>query len=167
MVKADFIDRSYGTNCKYILKIDIFNKACNWLFGISTSTVTLLKERGSGYVLQGCTKEGSHYVYAIMLMIIMLWATYELTHKGLRWIIISIILMVVSMSFSSILYIAVVGTMLCMYWIRKSNTVQIKCIKCIIVGGVCLLVVIITLSNISSITSSFSETSFGVVELKV
>lgn len=91
---------------KYVFKSDAFNAIINRVFGITESTYVELTIRGNGFVLQGLTQESSHYVYVLFILFFSILASYVLTKQrsDLYRLGILLLLLAVSMSFSSVLY---------------------------------------------------------------
>lgn len=134
---------------KYIFNSNLYNYFCNFIFGVSSSTVTEINSRGTGIMLQGLTKEGSHYIYVLFIIILVIFAEYKRKKdiKNIYWLFIAGAIGILSMSFSLLLF--VIGILLIgyFYWIRQSNNIQIKFVKKLllitsIIIGIFLMIVI-------------------------
>lgn len=92
---------------KYILDSNLYASFIVGIFGEGTSTYLTIVSRGSFRMLQGLTREASHFTYGMMLLSILLFATEKSgAKKNTGWIIISIVALVLSGAFSMILCIA-------------------------------------------------------------
>ncbi len=107
------------------------------VFGTSEKTIYSLIYRYSGVALQGLTREPSHYVYALMITILVLWVDKKVNKsKNIVWIGVSIICMYVSTSFSMVIGLGIPVAFYILYSIRKDKRKSIRFIKilfCIII----------------------------------
>lgn len=106
---------------KYVFKSNIYNISCELFFGRTTQAYNEITTRGSGYLLQGFTKESSHYAYVLMISVLMLLAVNRLSKSQNNWIAIAVFLMIASMSFSSYIFILAIVAFYILNWIQKSN----------------------------------------------
>lgn len=132
---------------KYVFDSNLYNSLCNSIFGVSSATYEGITFRGAGVVLQGLTKESSHYIYVLFIIILVIFVEYKNTKNSNSklWIIIASILGIMSMSFSLLLFSIGILIMCYFYWIRESSTNQFKILKKILLIllsfiGVCLLI---------------------------
>ena len=92
---------------KYIIGSNIYATFIVELFGEGTSTYLTLVDRGSFRMLQGLTREASHFAYGMMLLVILLFTTEKCgKQKNAGWIAISLIALILSGAFSMVLCIA-------------------------------------------------------------
>lgn len=92
---------------KYVLDSNLYSTFIIKVFGKGTSTYLELVSRGSFRVLQGLTREASHFAYSMMLLTILLFATEKISEKkNTIWIIISLTALVLSGAFSMVLCVA-------------------------------------------------------------
>ncbi|MBT8843620.1 hypothetical protein BTI06_08525 [Lactobacillus delbrueckii subsp. bulgaricus] len=150
---------------KYIFRSNIFSIISDTLLGISTSTVTTLITRGSGFELTGFNKEASHYVFILSIVLILFIAKVKLnqienrqTDKTVKFSMVAIILIVIfSFSFSSLYYgICVVVLLLCMLATRRGKS-PVKLLGIIV--GVALGITIL-INELPAIASGLSTTGF-------
>ncbi len=97
---------------KYVLKSAAFNEISDFFLGKSVSTYSSLISRGFGYMLMGFTKEGSHFMFYLAVMFIVIFADYRISNRNkdkriFRTIccIISL-LFILSMSFTAVYMVA-------------------------------------------------------------
>lgn len=114
---------------KFAFKNNVYNMFCNMIFGIAVASKNTFEVRGSGVVLQGLTKEGSHYIYALFIAIIVLFAEHKLNNCSLIWIYVAIALSVSAMSFSALLFLFGIACLYCVFWIQNSNSGNVKVFK--------------------------------------
>lgn len=92
---------------KYILGSNMYSSFIVGVFGEGTSTYLTLVSRGSFRMLQGLTREASHFAYGMMLLVILLFTDGKIeVRKNAVWISIAILALVLSGAFSMILSIA-------------------------------------------------------------
>lgn len=92
---------------KYILSSNLYASFIVGIFGEGTSTYLTIVSRGSFRMLQGLTREASHFAYGMMLLSMLLFTTEKIdAKKNTGWIIISIVALVLSGAFSMVLCIA-------------------------------------------------------------
>lgn len=92
---------------KYILRSGMYFSFIVGVFGEGTSTYLTLVSRGPFYVLQGLTREASHFAYGMMLLAIVLFTTGKIEkRKNTVWIIMTLLALVLSGAFSMLLYVA-------------------------------------------------------------
>lgn len=144
---------------KYIFNSNLFNSFCEMFFGTTAQAYTEITSRGTGYVLQGFTKEASHYAYTLMIAIISLYAMNKITGKENKWIILAIILMIASMSFSCYWFLGGIVLIAIIKWIQKSNNIG-KFVKWILVISISILIINTILTNISTIYNELEATGF-------
>lgn len=99
---------------KKLFNSNIFIEVADRLLGTATASMTTLLNRGGGYALCGLTKESSHYVFSLTILIIMYYAervyyesvkNYGREYKKTNVVLIILIIeTLMSMSFSSIYY---------------------------------------------------------------
>lgn len=145
---------------KYIFNSNLYNYVCNFIFGISSSTNAEISSRGTGVILQGLTKEGSHYIYVLFIIIIVLFTEYKNKKSTANkvWLFVAILLSVLAMSFSVLLFGAGIIMIGYFYWIRRSNNIQIKNLKKFILV---IIIVIGVLFGVLSATSFINELSIS------
>lgn len=85
---------------KNILKSSILYDLQNILFGVIGATQVNIRLRGGLVSLQGLTKEPSLYAAQLFIILILLYRNKKEVNK--KWIILTIVLMIFSMSFSTI-----------------------------------------------------------------
>lgn len=126
---------------KYIFNSNLYNSLCNFIFGISSSSNIEIMSRGSGVILQGLTKESSHYIYVLFIIIMVIFVEYKNTKNSNNklWLIIASILGIRAMSFSVLLFGMGILIMWYFYWIRESNTNQLKILKKILLLFIILI----------------------------
>lgn len=127
-------------------------------FGKSTSTIYDARLRGVNYELTLFTKEASHYAYCLTIMLLVKIAHNINARKKYlfdKWMLLNIVLLLFSMSFSSILFGSFLLIVLILYrwYIIKPKSVKVE--KIIIFIGVLFL-----LGSLSSIVSGLSDTGF-------
>ncbi len=144
---------------KYIFNSNVFNNFCEIIFGTTTQAYTEITSRGSGYVLQGFTKEASHYAYVLMISIISLYAMNKMTGKEKKWIILAIILMIASMSFSCYWFLGGILLIYIIQWTKKSDNVG-RIIKWTLLIIGLILIIHSILANISTIYNKLEATGF-------
>lgn len=146
---------------KYVFKSNLYNLLCNFIFGVSSSTYNTIVSRGSGIVLQGLTKESSHYMYVLFIIIAAIFFEYKSRgkHNDKLWIIIAFVLEVMAMSFSAILFGMGILIICYFYWIRSSNTNQYKILKQILLFVLTLIVICIIISASTTLVNNLSINS--------
>ncbi len=145
---------------KYIFHLNVYNEFCNIIFGQAYATVLTIAGRGSGYILQGLTTEASHYSYVLMISIIILFAVNTITNKEKKWIILAILLMCASMSFSSVLFISGLILIYILYWLYNSKIPKMKLIKIFLLFIIVLFTIILLIYNFNNIFNNLSESNF-------
>lgn len=144
---------------KYVLKSNAFNAFTQMFFGKTTQAYVSLLARGNGYMLQGFTKESSHYAYVLLISLIALTALNTITKKEVKWILAVLFLMIFAMSFSSYYFIACY--ILFLLFVKSLNGCTGKNIMkviCLIIVIICLSMILIT--QVDRIHDSLSTTGF-------
>ncbi|MGG7198604.1 hypothetical protein ACQPUI_18045 [Clostridium butyricum] len=146
---------------KDVFKCNLYNEFCNFFFGISEASITKLTQRGNGmYSLQGFTKEPSHYAYAILISMIVLFARNITTNKDKKWILLSISLSLLMMAFSTVLFLSCFMVLLLIYWLYKSNGKHVKTIKMFFLLFIGISIIFFVFINLSRIFDGLSTSSF-------
>lgn len=101
---------------KYLFHSNGWNNFVNSLMGLGKATYATLTIRGTGYMLQGFTKEASLYTFALFLTLFIFYADILLGYKEKKWILLIVIIMGFSMSFSSFLYLLI---FVCVWFYRN------------------------------------------------
>lgn len=119
---------------KNILHSNIFNIIIAETFGIAENQVTWLEQRGGFYALQGLCKEPSHF--AIFLLFAGLYDIWiqKYFQKGNIHLVINCALLLISGSFSSLVYIFVLLMAYILYLNITSKTVVISMVSVLIAG---------------------------------
>lgn len=159
-IKIMFIVGIIEIIIKYIFNSSVYNDLCNAIFGISDATRLTLNKRGEGYILQGLTKEASHYAYTLMISLIILFANYKIVKKGLTWIIIGIAMMIMSMSFSSILFLFYIIFVYTMYRLFRTRQTDVREVKWILLTFFIFIVGFVLIINASNLENKLSDDGF-------
>lgn len=86
---------------KYVIGSNLYSYFIVSFFGEGTSTYLSLVSRGSFRMLQGLTREASHFAYGMMLLAILLYTTEKsYLKKNTGWIIFTIVTLILSGAFS-------------------------------------------------------------------
>lgn len=89
---------------KNLARSNILFTLNNIIFGSNNAVFSELERRGMLYRLCGLMTEPSHFSYALFLIAILFLANYQLGKMSFRWIIQAFLLMILSMSFSSVIF---------------------------------------------------------------
>lgn len=145
----------------YVFKSQLLYSILNTVLGVSNSTVLQIVERGNGYSLVGLTREPSHYAFVLTISIIFLISLIKMEQSSLLKpsgkslstkisISLGIFLLIVSMSFSSILF----GTLLLLlYYLVISKKGRNNTIRIFIV----LLILVLLVSNFAMAMTNITE----------
>lgn len=87
---------------KNFLNANIYFSLIKNIFGEGVSTYTSIVTRGSLAMLQGLTREGSHFSYGMMITIILLYASSKIHKSNKIWICIAAIELILSGSFTAV-----------------------------------------------------------------
>jgi hypothetical protein len=121
---------------KYILRSNALTIFRNAFFGLGGSTQSSFQTRGAGIEIYGWTREASHLAEVMFLF----WALCILT-KDLRkqkiWLILAGVIMVLSMSFSTVMYAACIAVLfVAVYRIKASRSfLTIAFLGIVLLGG--------------------------------
>lgn len=141
---------------KNFFSSNILLNAVEWIFGYNDSVFTAMEKRGSLYRLSGLTTEAAHFAYALFIITIVMFANYYLQQEKMIWVILSFLIMVFSMSFTSTLYavgtVAVAGIVFFRKVIRP-------CRKFVYVLGLAAL--LLAAVAMVSHTSAFQNSYYG------
>lgn len=72
---------------KNIIRTNLYSVIITFIFGEGTSTYVNLVKRGSLFMLQGLTREGSHFAYGMMILLIIFFVEKRLGKKNKLWFI--------------------------------------------------------------------------------
>lgn len=145
---------------KDVFHSNLYNDMCMWILGNTTQAYTDITLRGLGYMLQGLTKESSHYAYSLMLSIIALTAIHTITKKEKKWICISILIMLMSMSFSTYWFLIGIFAIWILKWIQNTPKRETKFIKCSILVIIICVIGTTLLINLNSIYNNLEAKGF-------
>ena len=119
--------------CKKIMHSTAFTSVTIGIFGMSENQVTWQVARGGTYALQGLTKEPSHLAIALFVSSIIDIVLME--KKGLKYVFFNLALLLISGSFSSVLF-----CLLIIYLLSVHCTNNVKKIGAFtVVMAVCLI----------------------------
>lgn len=105
----------------YIIRSNIHRIIINAIMGRGRSTFSELINRGGGYMLQGFTREASHYMSALFVSIIVIIVSSVITNKKAgMWVMIYCIISTLSFSLSAVIYMIGVLCFYCLVILRKS-----------------------------------------------
>ena len=76
----------------------------NLFFGYNEAVFPMMEKRGILFRLSGFTTEAAHFSYAMLLVAFLFLANYQLGKMSLHWAIQAFLLMLLSMSFSSVVF---------------------------------------------------------------
>lgn len=127
-------------------------------FGKSTSTIYDARVRGGNYELTLFTKEASHYAYCLTIMLLVKIAHNINARKKYlfdKWILLNIVLLLFSMSFSSVLFGLFLFLVLLLYrwYVIVPNSIKVE-------KTIFTIVIIFLLGSLSSIISGLSDSGF-------
>lgn len=89
----------------YIFKSSICRSVIDIVFGRGRSTFSTLILRENGFMLQGFTREASHYAFSLFISIIIIYTSNKLKFKrGYFWYITYVLISILSFSLSPVLY---------------------------------------------------------------
>jgi len=151
---------------KYLFSFINYGTFVKFVFGYSDSTILEARNRGFGIELQGLTKEASHYAYVLFLSIVILIANnVVLKSTNKKWILLAIMLMVFSMSFSTVLFGSALYFINLLYRWNQLEEVNRRR-KQVLTGIVFVLVLLIMISQISSLSTDgfFSRRFLSLIE---
>ncbi len=89
---------------KYIAKSNVMTIIRDYILGVGNSTASSLLTRGEGVAIYGLTREVSNLAKVLFLFVLICILTNDV-RKQMVWVILSIIVMFLSMSFSNIMYV--------------------------------------------------------------
>lgn len=143
---------------KYVFRMpDLMISLNSALFGVAENTVTYSLTRGDMLGLQGVTSEPSHYVGSLFLIIV-LFSICDKIHPRKKYnllIFISFIFMVLSGSFSSILYL-IVALYYCFYlYYGQYKNKWAKLCKNILIDTLVFFMLLFSLYMVLNITNSY------------
>lgn len=132
---------------KNIFHSNLYNSVMVFVFGEGTSTYNSLVLRGSGFMLTGFNRECSHFAYAMVIGIVILFTNYIRCKKKneLVWILICAILISFSGAFTIIPAFGFLGCLWIIYLLYKDRKAARKFIK-----GVCIVALVLLLGAILS-----------------
>lgn len=93
---------------KNILRTNAVTEIRNALFGVGSSTCTELLMRGASSAIYGMTKEPSH-LSTVMCLFIIICILLDVVKRERVWILLAMLVMLFSMSFSTLMYLACIG----------------------------------------------------------
>lgn len=111
----------------YILRFDdIMAQLLEIIFGRGDSTYTTALSRGVGFQLQGMFREPAQYARGLFICCILFFVVYTMNkRRNLRlWMLLSVILMILSMSFTSLLLLPTMFTLYILYKCKKNPRLQ-------------------------------------------
>lgn len=151
---------------KYIFKTNLFLDIIDSILGDSIATLDVLNSRGNGYALCGLTKEPSHYSFVLTVLLIVYLICFNLHResnnvnkikKDICGIVVAAISISLSMSFSTLFYLAcMVLFVLCIVFERKGHSV----IKMWGIVATFAIAVIVIIKLLPSIAENMSYSSF-------
>ena len=105
---------------KNILKSAFLSKVNEFVLGIGNNTFAFGEKRMGLYVLQGITREQSHYALSLFFAVVFLFVFYrKINHnhvyKFYYYLLLSIMFMVLSGAFSALVYISIIVVMLFLF----------------------------------------------------
>lgn len=131
---------------KYVLNSNLYSTFIIKVFGEGTSTYLTLVSRGSFRMLQGLTREASHFAYGMMLLTILLFTTEKFSSKkNTAWIIISLTALVLSGAFSMmlcIIFLAAYYLIEITYYSKTDNQIYKKRIAVVVLCSSILITVL-------------------------
>lgn len=97
-------------------------KITSTIFGVAESTYMTALSRGNGYQLQGLFKEPAQYARGLFLSVILLYMVnkYKKNRSSFFWLMLCIALMLMSMSFTSLLLCAVLILLFIIYKCKEN-----------------------------------------------
>lgn len=113
---------------KYVMHSELYNELMRIMFGTGTSMVSGIKERGSFIVLQGMTREASHFVVSSIFLIICFFTDMKISEsKSIKrsnkvWIMLFIIFIMMSGGFSMVAAIMVLGLFYLTYVMKSGDS---------------------------------------------
>ncbi len=123
---------------KYVLRSNMYFSFIVGVFGEGTSTYLTLVSRGPFYILQGLTREASHFAYGMMLLVILLFTTGKIEErKSAVWITIALLALVLSGAFSMVLYVTFLTAyyvVVVAYYNKKDRTPRKRMEKFILIS---------------------------------
>ncbi|MBM7710853.1 hypothetical protein [Enterococcus xiangfangensis] len=146
---------------KYLFRSDVFNTIVNTIFGISESTYVEVTARGSGFLLQGLTQESSHYVYVLFILFFVILANFILTKQrsDLYRLASLLLLLAVSMSFSSLIYfVAIIHIVL--LWKFRNMRIEKKILWGVLQLAILLVLVFLVTQVLPELVKELSVTGF-------
>jgi hypothetical protein len=105
----------------------VYDNFITYVFGQSQSTYLTNELRGSSFMLQGLTREGSHLVYSLFTALIVFFTENKISFKNNQnkfFITLCILEVIISMSFSSILIFVMLFLMYFIY--RYSDNIKTR-----------------------------------------
>lgn len=153
----------------YILRTNAHRVFINLVMGRGRSTFSDLIIRDNGFMLQGLTREASHYMFALFISMVVIMAAYYIQRKkATPWIIIFTVISLLSFSLSSVIYL--LGVVLFNFLIIVRNdpdnarSITVKLGISIGVGLLFLIIVSIVIWNIRSSTDNYLLKRLGEAE---
>lgn len=148
---------------RYLIDGTIYNSILTTIFGTSPSTYTESILRGSGYMLQGLTREGSHFVYSSFTSLIILFIESKISpsskKKNMLYVLICVAEIFMSMSFTTVLIFVM---LLLIYTVYNYNDENSRRFKRIFILTTIILVAIFQLGPIilSHLGNGYYSTRF-------
>lgn len=125
---------------KDVFHAEIFENAVNGFFGVGSSTYSHLNLRDSLYMLEGFTREASHYSYSLMITSLVFFAEMKALGRNNRaWMVLTVIEAFLSTAMSAFLYFGFFALLFLLYKLHLVPTARERRAY-LIVGGVILLV---------------------------
>lgn len=148
----------------YVLNSGIFYTIVDAVLGKSIATVLDIRARAGGYAMCGLTKESSHYVFSLGILLIMFFSCNNLnaenTHvrkRNMMAIVIIAFISAVSFSFSAVyIYACLFLLFLAINYEKKGHS----SIRLLIIIAVAVLILCLILNNLTSIANILGLNSF-------
>jgi len=115
---------------KNMFQSNVFGLFTSWFFGIGEWTLESLLERGNTYALQGFTREPAHFALSLFILGFVLICKTDMK-KRTMYLLAILITMVLSRSFSAIIYI---GTLYFVYTIVNKKYIAFSLIPILYIG---------------------------------
>lgn len=103
---------------KYIFRSNIMTNVRDIILGVGVSTSTALEHRGTGYAIYGLTREASHLSTVLFIFLLLLILSKKLKENKI-WAICSLVIMALTMSFSTLMYLLVLMVICIITYDRK------------------------------------------------
>ena len=146
---------------KYLLHSQLYSDFIVMAFGRGTSTYLNLENRGIFVMMQGLTREGSHFAYSMMLMVMLLYTAGIIENrKNNIWIFISIMAMILSGALMMLICVSTLsGYWLLMMFARNENKTKKRIAIVIMYTALLLLVAVFAVNRLMN-SSGYIGTRF-------